>query len=263
MHTTTRAREQHEPQPVPPLVACVDELYVEIPAAAQPAVILAPSLMDNRNTPDTASSRSLVLERLLRDRTRVWHQIDQEHGLTDLIRQMLCSVLFALSGYGLAIGIAHSTWQALAAAIKLPLLFLLTLAICLPMLYLFNLAYGARLTVLQVIALVLTAMMVTSALALASVPMVLFFLITAQNHTFFVLLNGIMLGVVSFVGVQFLVDGIKTISRHPHTEQPVHTTTLLYIWFCLFAIVGIQLAWTLRPFFGNLDAPFTLFGGSL
>jgi hypothetical protein len=34
---------------------------------------------------------------------------------------------------------------------------------------------------------------------------------------------------------------------------------LLYIWILLFGFVGTQLAWTLRPFFGNPGQPFELF----
>jgi hypothetical protein len=41
-------------------------------------------------------------------------------------------------------------------------------------------------------------------------------------------------------------------------ERPA-SMTLLYIWILLFGFVGTQLAWTLRPFFGNPDSPFALF----
>jgi hypothetical protein len=42
------------------------------------------------------------------------------------------------------------------------------------------------------------------------------------------------------------------------TERPTRMT-LVYIWILLFGFVGTQLAWTLRPFFGDPDAPFALF----
>jgi hypothetical protein len=41
-------------------------------------------------------------------------------------------------------------------------------------------------------------------------------------------------------------------------ERPTRMT-LVYIWILLFGFVGTQLAWTLRPFFGDPDAPFALF----
>lgn len=34
---------------------------------------------------------------------------------------------------------------------------------------------------------------------------------------------------------------------------------LLRVWILLFGFVGTQLAWTLRPFFGDPDTPFALF----
>jgi len=42
------------------------------------------------------------------------------------------------------------------------------------------------------------------------------------------------------------------------TYRPA-SMTLLYIWIALFGFVGTQLAWTLRPFFGNPDKPFEPF----
>ena len=47
-------------------------------------------------------------------------------------------------------------------------------------------------------------------------------------------------------------------SRPAADEQPT-SMVLLYIWILLFGLVGTQLAWTLRPFFGSPDAPFELF----
>jgi hypothetical protein len=42
------------------------------------------------------------------------------------------------------------------------------------------------------------------------------------------------------------------------TQRPA-SMTLVRIWILLFGFVGTQLAWTLRPFFGDPDAPFALF----
>ncbi len=59
---------------------------------------------------------------------------------------VVCSTV-ALACYGLVLGFSNGLLQALASAIKLPVLFFLTLAICLPTLYLFNLLFGALLSV--------------------------------------------------------------------------------------------------------------------
>jgi hypothetical protein len=53
-------------------------------------------------------------------------------------------------------------------------------------------------------------------------------------------------------------DARSPASRPAADEQPT-SMLLLYIWILLFGLVGTQLAWTLRPFFGSPDAPFELF----
>jgi hypothetical protein len=47
--------------------------------------------------------------------------------------------------------------------------------------------------------------------------------------------------------------GPSTPDRRPASMK------LVYIWILLYGFVGTQLAWTLRPFFGDPDAPFALF----
>src|SRR6185295_4258159 len=96
-------------------------------------------------------------------------QIKQEHRLNALIGQMLRSSAIALVGYGAVMGAGASSplFQWLSSAIKLLVLYLLTLAICLPTLYLFNLLCGGRLSARQALALALSAITVSSALTLA------------------------------------------------------------------------------------------------
>ncbi len=40
---------------------------------------------------------------------------------------------------------------------------------------------------------------------------------------------------------------------------PRENMLLLYIWILLYSFVGTQLAWTLRPFFGDPNLPFQIF----
>jgi hypothetical protein len=209
--------------------------------------------------------------------------------------------------------------QAGSSAIKLPLLFLATLAICLPTLYLFNLIFGARLTMMQAVVLIMVCITVIAVLALAFAPISLFFRITADNYEFFKLLNVSILVLAAVVGMRFLTSGMHALNLHqealaveriqaaeaeqaaiaaaqaelaavPAQSAPAEpngavavavlkpvqlgarfsepeplpqyrpaSMTLLYIWIALFGFVGTQLAWTLRPFFGNPDKPFEPF----
>jgi hypothetical protein len=224
----------------------------------------------------------LVIERILRHRDDVWRQIGQEQRIGELLSQMLTSSTLSLACYGVVMGLwQFSPLQALASAIKLPLLFLLTLAICLPTLYLFNLVLGSTLSVRQALALVMTSITVTSVLTLAFAPISLFFLLTASDYEFFKLLNVAILGLTGFVGLGFLVDGVASLN-HPSPEAasgppppppPVAedeaakpaaqakkaNTPLVWLWIVLYGFVGTQLAWTLRPFFGDPNQPFQIF----
>ncbi|MEV6844282.1 hypothetical protein [Actinoplanes sp. NPDC051411] len=264
------------------------------------------------------SSGLLVIERILRDRQGIWQQVVEDRGLPRLTGQMLISSGIALAVYGAVLGSFHSALMALTSAVKLPLLFLVTLAICLPTLYLFNLVFGARLSIRQSLAMVMVALTVTAMLALAFAPISLFFLITAPDYAFFKLLNVAILALSALVGLRFLTGGMKVLNQHgllaaepatpaatpaaapvspagpapavspaaspagengslvavalaPHPQPFPHprplrqneptppSMTLLYIWILLFGFVGTQLAWTLRPFFGSPDKPFSLY----
>ncbi|HYN92622.1 MAG TPA: hypothetical protein VES42_02080 [Pilimelia sp.] len=159
-------------------------------------------------------SGPLVIERILRDRQSVWQQIVREDDLGRLSVRMLISSVAALAGYGAVLGSFHGPLMAVTSAVKLPLLFLVTLAICLPTLYLFNLVFGARLSVRQAVALVMVAITVTSMLAAAFAPISLFFLITAPDYGFFKLLNVAILSLSAVVGLRFLTGGMHALSAH-------------------------------------------------
>jgi hypothetical protein len=159
----------------------------------------------------------LIIERILRDRDGIWDQIAEERDLGRLTRDMLISSSAALACYGAVLGAFNThnaLLQALVSAVKLPLLFLVTLAICLPTLYLFNLVFGARLQVKQALALVLVAITVIAMLALAFAPISLFFLITANQYSFFKLLNVAILALSAMVGLRFLTAGMNALNKH-------------------------------------------------
>lgn len=225
----------------------------------------------------------LIIERILRDREGVWQQIKIEHRLNSLIWSMIASATVALACYGLVLGLSNGLLQALASAIKLPVLFFLTLVICLPTLYLFNLLFGARLSVRQALAIVLAAFTVTACLTLAFAPISLFFLISAPSYSFFKLLNVAIMTLTGVVGLKFLIEGMRSMNRLALHDQiaeraarepeqagetePVEPALayqpvsmgLLNVWVVLYGFVGTQLAWTLRPFFGDPNAPFQIF----
>ncbi|MEU4427356.1 hypothetical protein AB0F81_42595 [Actinoplanes sp. NPDC024001] len=155
-----------------------------------------------------------MIERLLRDRDGIWRQIIEERDLKQLTGQMLVSSALSLALYGAVLGASNGLLQAASSFVKLPLLFLATLVICLPTLYLFNLVFGAKLSVLQALTLIMVSITVTAVLTLAFAPISLFFLITAQSYSFFKLLNVAILILTALVGLRFLTAGMAAFNEH-------------------------------------------------
>ena len=199
-----------------------------------------------------------VLISLLRDRQTFLAEIRQGASIPRKIFSLLiCSSIF-LAIYGGIIGISHSWMQALASAVKLPALYLITLLICLPTLYFANIIFGSKRTFGQHLALVLTAVALTSALLFSFAPISLFFLISTNNYQFLILLNVIIFSLTGFIGVSSLYKGASLVLEQD-TEGSETRQKILKFWLFLYAFVGMQLGWTLRPFFGTPDSPFALF----
>jgi hypothetical protein len=164
----------------------------------------------------------MMIERIMRDREGIWRQVVAEHQLGRMTLRMLVTSVVSLAIYGAVLGASHSVVQAASSAVKLPLLFLATLAICLPTLYLFNLIFGARLTMMQAVALIMTCITVMSVLALAFAPIslffLIFFLITAHSYEFFKLLNVGILVLSALVGLRFLTSGMAALNLYQHQQ---------------------------------------------
>lgn len=199
-----------------------------------------------------------VLIGLLRDRKGFLEEIRQGTKINHkIIALLVCSSLF-FAVYGAIIGLSHSPIQGMSAAIKLPILYLLTVLICLPTLYIFNIFFGSSRSLAQHFLVVLTAASVISALLIAFAPVTLFFLITTNNYQFFKLLNVAIFIFTGIIGVHFLYQGMQLISD-PDSDGQLTRTRLLQFWLVLYGFVGSQLGWTLRPIFGSPNTPFELF----
>jgi hypothetical protein len=199
-----------------------------------------------------------VLIGLLRNRTAFLEEIRDGIKLeTKNTALLLCSSIF-FAIYGGIIGSSHSWMQALSSSVKLPALYLITLIICFPTLYFFNILFGSRKSFGQHFAMLLTSVSVISVLLFSFAPITLFFLISTQNYQFYKLLNVAVFAITGFIGIKFLYQGMSMLSKEDEEGQSTRMSILRF-WLILYAFVGTQLAWTLRPFFGSPNSPFELF----
>jgi hypothetical protein len=199
-----------------------------------------------------------VVEVILRNRHRFFEEIRDGVEVRGKTRAMLVSSTAFLAVYGAVLGSTHSLLQAISSATKLPMLFLITLTICVPALYIFSVHFGSNQRLRQSIALVLAAVTVTAVILLGFAPITFFFMLTASGYQFFKLLNVLFFAIAGILGMLFLSQGMRVVSVSNKEEGPKMRGLVMYIWIVLYAFVGSQMAWTLRPFIGYPDAKFEL-----
>lgn len=199
-----------------------------------------------------------VIEEILRNRFHFFVEIRDGQGLRKKMRAMVVSSVMFFALYGAVLGSTHSLWQALSSAVKLPILFLATLVVCSPTLYFFNVLFGSNQSLTQNVALILTALTVTSVLLLAFTPVVVFFLLTTGGYQFFKLLNVGICALSGSMGVRFLAQGMDVVAS-AGKEGGSARRNVVRLWVLLYGFVGSQMAWTLRPFIGAPSMKFELF----
>jgi hypothetical protein len=210
------------------------------------------------------------LDRMLRRGSELSPELATDEGASKFARQALLWI-FLLGGiYGLCMGsfaLFHGSeefghrWQfALSSAVKVPLLLLFTAGLCFPALYIFGIAGGAKLKPRTLWAIQLAALLVLTLLLVALAPVVLFFLTTVGKYK---VVKIMQILVWSIAGISSLRFFGKLVSKVDPELAKNHR--LLIFWMAVFALVGSQMGWMLRPFIGNTQEPFRItrdLGGS-
>jgi len=129
--------------------------------------------------------------------------------------------------------------------------------VCIPTLFILSSFLGSRRTLLQYFALLSAGSAVTGVALVGFAPITLFFIVTTHNYQFFKILNVVFFAVSGLLGVLFFKRMYIQLSDDG-TPAVKSRQLLLQFWLLLFAFVGTQLAWTLRPFFGAPHLPIEI-----
>lgn len=179
--------------------------------------------------------------------------------------------------------------QVFASAVKVPLLFILTLIITFPSLYVFSALLGVRLGPKDTLRLILAPISANLAVLASLGPITGFFTLSTSSYPFMKLLNFFFFGVSGLIGLKVLLtmlaklnaaqsppvpleiiptpddqssDAVvpktpaKRVVRSPETDM---ARTTFRIWLVIYGLVGAQMGWVLRPFIGAPDIPFQWF----
>jgi hypothetical protein len=163
----------------------------------------------------------------------------------------------------------------------------------------FNALVGSRLSLLNVLRLLLASLAVNLAVLASLGPIVVFFSLTTTSYAFVKLLNVAVFTVAGVLGLIFLrqtlhrlttigdggrpapskntegepadapapdeAQSVPTLESPSPLEMPSgetlgrHTRSVFACWMVLFAVVGAQMGWVLRPFIGDPNREFTWF----
>lgn len=211
------------------------------------------------------------IDHLLRNREQVISDLRDPHAVSQHTEICFKVFLILTLVYGLIMGsqsIMHGYGQgwmySLSAALKLPLLFLLTLAICLPLLYVLNILIGPKQQFRIVLGVLMSSLAVTSIILAACAMILGFFMLSTKSYAFITLLNVAIFTVAGLYGVWFLSRAMHALVPQPETPSEVCGETgnvgaIIKWWLITYGIVGTQMAWMMRPFIGSPGTPFSVF----
>ncbi len=185
---------------------------------------------------------------LLRDRESLFEKIASEEGLDAQIRYFSLYALLFSAVYGVFLGCHAGGLQILAGAFKIPLLLFGTLCLCLPALYIFNVLLGSKLSFRQTLVMMLISTYLMSALLAALAPILFFFIMTTTSRLFITLLAIITCGIGGGFAIDLLLKGMRYVTVKQGYPPSIR---IVKIWALIYAIVGSQLSWGLRPFIGE------------
>lgn len=174
-----------------------------------------------------------------------------------IIKQVLVILLFSCL-YGVVMGSYNSFLQSMVTGIKMPCLIFLSLLICFPALYVIQYMIGSTMSILQMANIILSGFIVFTTITISFAPIVLFFMVTSDNYAFLKLLHVAILTFSGIFAVKTIINGLKYACEKKNI-YPRLGMNIFKMWVIIFAFVGSQLAWNLRPFVGSNDLPFELF----
>jgi hypothetical protein len=145
-------------------------------------------------------------------------------------------------------------WQLAYSAAKVPLLLMVTTLLSLPSFFVLNTLLGVRADFPEALRSLAAAQAGLTITLVALSPITLFWYASSSDYHAAILFNGLMFGVAS-LGAQVL---LRRAYRPLSARNPRHRW-LLRTWLVIYAFVGIQMGWVLRPFIGAPDRPVQFF----
>lgn len=199
----------------------------------------------------------LEVFRIFQNTESFFEERNRQHSGRLIVNQLLVICIFTFL-YGAVMGSYHSFLQSVAAGLKVTFLFYSAILICFPSFYVIQQVLGSRLTLRQMVSIILSGFVLTSAIAVSFAPIVILFQLTGGNYHFLQLLHVAIFIFSGIFGMKLMIDALK-FACEKKDIYPRTGVSVFRIWMIILAFVGIQIAWNLRPFLCNKTEEFKLF----
>lgn len=194
----------------------------------------------------------------LQKREEFFEGIARDNRLGGRILRLSLLLFGLLFFYGAIMGANTGVLQALTAGLKVPALFFLSLLVCFPAFFILQYILGSTMGVTQMLAIILSGLVLAAAIMVSFIPIVLFFILTGGNYHFMQLLHVAIFVVAGLFGMKAVLDALR-FSCEQKGVYPKTGVVVFRFWVVILAFVGIQLAWNLRPFLAQKHEPYALF----
>jgi hypothetical protein len=177
------------------------------------------------------------------------------HGRTLLAMIVLFGVIYgAMMGTFFDEGESVRVWQAAYSAAKVPLLLVLTFLLALPSYYVLNTLAGVAADFGEALKALLATQAGLTVVLASLAPFTLLFYASTTNYEAAIMFNAMMFAAASWAGQRLLKRFYAPLIARDPRHRP-----LVRVWIILYAFVGIQMGWVLRPFIGQPGSPTTFF----
>lgn len=172
--------------------------------------------------------------------------------------ELLLLMAIGASAYGAVLGLWRGPTQACYAFVKLPLVLLVTSALTMVFNWMLALLMGVRMSFAQATALTMLCLAVASVVLASLAPVALLFSLSAPEpstkaqtaHNLLYLFHTLFIAGAGMAGTRVLKAALDRICRDLSKSRRLRRS-----WVLVFAFVGGEVAWSLRPFVGSVYLP--------
>jgi hypothetical protein len=200
-----------------------------------------------------------MFTRLLRERDQLLTHILSDRPLGRTLGELAALMSVSAAGYGAVLGIWHGTRLAAYDAVKLPMVLLLTATFTVFFGWVAALALDLPLRFAQVAVLTFLALATASVVLLSLAPIAWFLTVCAPapstatrgTHNALYMMHTGVVAACGIAGTRALWAAMCRLGRPRHVVRRVYL-----VWVLVYALVGGEVAWALRPFVGSVSPQY-------